>query len=330
MRLGIAFFSGDGSLPNPLDFYMQTSMWADARGFTSTWTPERHFQVFGGAFPEPAVAVAAAAGVTKNIRLRSGCVISPRHEVASIVERWAMVDCLSHGRVSLTLAPGARSEDFLFCPDRFDSRRSILRSQICEIRQVWKTGHFSFQQQSGVKQELPVFPRPKSNDIDVSIAVAGAPASYLEAADCGAGVYTHLASQTLDDLAKNISLYRANLPRGVEGEVALLLHTFVAETDDAARSIARKPLQEYLLRFLQVGSVAMEGRGQTPQMLAEVAAERYLRGRSLIGSRSSCLELLSQLEKIGVNEVACLVDFGVKETVVAENLRHLEMLIPEC
>ena len=47
----------------------------DVHGFSSVWTPERHFHDFGGLFPNAAVTNAAVAAITENVGIRSGSVV---------------------------------------------------------------------------------------------------------------------------------------------------------------------------------------------------------------------------------------------------------------
>jgi hypothetical protein len=63
--------------------------------------------------------------------------------------------------------------------------------------------------------------------------------------------------------------------------------------------------------------------------LVGVAFERYSRSRALFGTVQSCQPLLDKLEAAGVNEIACLVDFGVNEDLVLTSLKYLKQLKDE-
>jgi hypothetical protein len=62
---------------------------ADENGYSAVWTPERHFHAFGGLYPNPSVASAALAVITKNVKLRAGSCVSPLHHPIRIAEEWA-------------------------------------------------------------------------------------------------------------------------------------------------------------------------------------------------------------------------------------------------
>ncbi|MFX5562965.1 hypothetical protein ABTD73_21165, partial [Acinetobacter baumannii] len=46
-------------------------------------------------------------------------------------------------------------------------------------------------------------------------------------------------------------------------------------------------------------------------VIMEHAFERYFKTAGLFGSPSSCLATIDKLKQFGVDEVACLIDFGV-------------------
>jgi len=60
--------------------------------------------------------------------------------------------------------------------------------------------------------------------------------------------------------------------------------------------------------------------------LAAFAFERYYRTASLIGTPQHCMRMVERLIEIGVNEAACLIDFGVATETVLNGLKHLAEL----
>jgi hypothetical protein len=57
--------------------------------------------------------------------------------------------------------------------------------------------------------------------------------------------------------------------------------------------------------------------------LLEFAFERYYETSGLFGTPEQALAMVDQLKAIGVNEIACLIDFGVATDTVLNNLPHL-------
>ncbi len=105
MDFGIMFFSSAGRKGRAGNIYgllLDAARFADERGFSCVWTPERHFHEFGGLFANPSVTSAALAVATRHLQIRAGSLISPLHNPVRIAEEWAMVDNLSGGRVAVS------------------------------------------------------------------------------------------------------------------------------------------------------------------------------------------------------------------------------------
>src|SRR4029077_6434758 len=67
----------------------------------------------------------------------------------------------------------------------------------------------------------------------------------------------------------------------------------------------------------------------TPEDMAALldhAFDRYFDTAGLFGAPERALEMVEQLKGIGVNELACLIDFGVDPEVVLQNLPQLDRL----
>src|SRR5262249_52956195 len=60
--------------------------------------------------------------------------------------------------------------------------------------------------------------------------------------------------------------------------------------------------------------------------LLAFAFERYFETGALFGDPRGCLEMLDRLAGIGVDEVACLIDFGVDDDAVLAGLAPLAAL----
>jgi len=68
------FFSADGTAGEDQRYrlLLESARFADANGFSAVWTPERHFQAFGGLYPNPSVLSAALAMITQHVQIRAG------------------------------------------------------------------------------------------------------------------------------------------------------------------------------------------------------------------------------------------------------------------
>lgn len=307
---------------------------ADQHDFKAVWTPERHFHEFGGLYPNPSVVSAGLAMVTEKIQLRSGSVVSPLHDSIRIAEEWAVVDNLSNGRVGLAFASGWHADDFVLKPDKYEDRVEHMIKQIGEVKRLWKGDSLSRKNGVGKEVELRTYPRPIQEDLPIWITTAGNKETFIQAGKMGAHVLTHLLGQDLDLLAENIRIYRQTLKENgfnpTEGKVSLMLHTFVGEDLDTVRELVKEPFCHYLRSSagLVRNLAASIGRNMEDvdvgsEELLEAVFEKYWKKAALFGTPETCLAMIQQLQEIGVDEVACLIDFGLAPELVLEGLEHL-------
>ncbi len=64
--------------------------------------------------------------------------------------------------------------------------------------------------------------------------------------------------------------------------------------------------------------------------LLDTTFEWYFDHGSLMGTRSSCRTMIEQLSAIGVNEIACLIDFLDDDAAVLNGVKELVHLKAEC
>lgn len=320
---------------------IEGAKFADTHGFSSVWTPERHFHAFGGLFPNPSVTSAAIATITENVSLRAGSCVSPLHSSIRIAEEWSVVDNLSGGRVGISFAAGWQPNDFVIKPETFKDRKAEMFRQIEEVKELWRGGAVTLQNGTGDDIEVKILPRPVQEELPVWVTAAGNPDTFAGAGKAGANILTHLLGQTLEELRAKIAIYRqARKDAGHEGDgiVSLMLHTFVADDDDTAKEVAREPMKAYLKSAVGLikeaawsfptfkdSTTTDDGGFSTDGLTADEfdalldhAYERYFETSGLFGSTSRALQFVDAVKGTGADEIACLIDFGVpSETVLA-------------
>ena len=303
------------------------------------WTPERHFHEVAGLYPNPSVLSAALAVQTSRVQLRAGSVVLPLHNPLRVAEEWAVVDNLSGDRAGMAVTSGWVPNDFALLPEHFAAKREVMFEGIETVRTLWRGGAVRVKDGVGKEVELRVFPRPVQPELPVWLTCTGDPAMFERAGALGLNVLTALLGQTLEQAAEKIALYRrARAAHGHDpaaGRVAMMLHTFVGPTEEAVLQAVRGPFMEYMrahtglfatvIDSLDLG-VTMEDERQMDQLL-EFAFERYYRTSSLLGTPEKCMATLRTLEEMGVDEVACLIDFGVPTGRTLAALEDLHALM---
>ena len=335
VRFSIYFFSDDGS-KNSDDKYrllLESAKFADRHGFSAVWTPERHFQAFGGLYPNPSVLSAALAMITERTQIRAGSVALPLHHPVRVAEEWSVVDNLSRGRVGVSFASGWHPNDFLFAPGVYDERKEVMYRHIETIRKLWAGESVTFQSVNDSAVEVSILPKPIQTQLPVWITTAGNPETWNRAGEIGANVLAALPSYEVQDLAGFIRNYRAARARGGHdphsGIVSLMAHTFIGEDNEAVKEKVRQPFSNYLRTYFKQFEHA---HADTPMNEADkdalmaAAFENYFHDRTLLGTPAKCARLVERLAAAGVDELACLIDFGVATDSVLESLSYLNEL----
>jgi alkanesulfonate monooxygenase SsuD/methylene tetrahydromethanopterin reductase-like flavin-dependent oxidoreductase (luciferase family) len=83
---------------------------------------------------DPFASLAAAAAVTSEIRLATMIAIGPVRPAAQLLKGAASVQALSHGRLTLGLAIGARADDYEVCGLTTQGRGARLSDQLAQLR----------------------------------------------------------------------------------------------------------------------------------------------------------------------------------------------------
>jgi natural product biosynthesis luciferase-like monooxygenase protein len=346
---------GDGNTQNGTQnkykLLLEGSKYGDQNGFAAVWTPERHFHAFGGLYPNPSVTSAAIAAVTERIKIRAGSVVLPLHHPLRVAEEWSVVDNISNGRVGISFAAGWQPNDFTLRPENFADAKNIMLRDIDTVRRLWRGEKLSFPGATGKPVELGVLPRPVQKELPYWVTSAGNPETFIAAGKLGANVLTHLLGQTVEELAAKLAAYRKaykDAGHPGEGYVSLMLHTFVGPDEAAVREKVRKPLVEYLRTSMHLvkqyawsfpAFKRREGMDDTSAnvdlqslsddemtALLEHSFERYYETSGLFGTPDSCLEMVDKIKAIGVDDVACLIDFGVDSASVLSHLEYLNQL----
>jgi natural product biosynthesis luciferase-like monooxygenase protein len=319
-------------------FMRDVTLFADRAGFEAIYLPERHFHEFGSIYANPAIVAAHLIPQTKNIRFRTAGVSLPLHHPAEVVEWWAMNDVLSGGRVDLGFGSGWAKNDFIYAPENYEDRRQICSETIGVVQRLWRGEAVPFEGPDGAPVAISVYPRPVQPELNVWLLVTSSDEGFIHAGQQGYNVFTMLYGTNLDVMAKKIALYRgARREAGRDpaaGVVTLMLHTLLMEDRTQVLDAVEKPFRGYIKSALDahVATLIEKGGGALPDeaeraKMLDYAYERYTRTCAIFGTVEDGREMVEATKAAGVDEIACLVDFGVDYAVVKDSLVHLKRLV---
>jgi natural product biosynthesis luciferase-like monooxygenase protein len=344
LEFSLFYFADDNAVygEDKYRLYREGAIFADRNRLTAVWTPERHFHEKAGLYPNPSVLSAALATITKHVQLRAGSVVLPLHNSLRVAEEWSVVDNLSKGRVGISFTSGWMPNDFAFFPERYPVKREEMFRGIQEVQDLWRGQAIAGRDGLGKEIELRIFPKPINPELPIWLTCSGGPEMFEKAGELGCHVLTALLTQSIEEVAPKIKLYRESLVRhghkATDGRVTMMMHTYIGEDAEEVLRKVRVPLTKYLkshLNLIETGAQSLnldvdirehEDPEKYRDQMAAFAFERYYRTSSLIGTPSSCMKMVERLKAIGVDEVACLIDFGVDVDSVLASLEHLVVL----
>ncbi len=324
----------------------ESARWADQNGFVRLWMPERHFHSFGGLSPNPSVLAAVLATITENVQICAGSIVLPLHDPIRVAEEWAVVDNVSNGRVGLGVACGWVPNDFVISGHQsdFDRRKIVFEEKIEVLRNLWRGEPHQMTNPQGEEIEIHTLPRPIQKDVPLWITSAANPDTFRQAGEMGANLLTHLLGQSLKELSGKIKMYREAWSKAGhkgEGTVTLMLHTLVGDDDDEVHNLVREPMKKYLGGSLNLAAAHLASvpflkdtdkidlASLTPDIVdeaLEASFEKYFNMSGLFGSFEKCLDMVEQVDDIDVDEIACLIDFGLDDDTVLMNLENLNVV----
>jgi natural product biosynthesis luciferase-like monooxygenase protein len=342
MDLSVMFFGSDdaggpGGHAAKYDDILAIATEADRLGFTAVWTPERHFQQFGQVFPNPAVLGAALAVATERIGIRAGSLVLPLHHPLRVVEDWAIVDNLSRGRIGISVATGWHSTDFVLAPDNYADRRVRALRDIPLLRRLWAGEAVEFRDGTGRQVAVRTQPRAVSATLPLWLTTSGSAETWEAAGRLRINILGAAIGYTREQLTERIGQYRKTYDQTAgRGTVTLMAHAYLGISDDEVRRKVRAPLMAYMKSYVAQTASSRETDGRVTTLtesqretLAEFAFERYLAWGGLLGTARTCRRTLLDLRDLGVDEVACFVDFGLDRDDVLAGLRRLADLRKE-
>lgn len=115
--------------------------------------------------PDPLITLAAAAAVTRRIRLTTTILIGPVRLAANLAKQAASVADISGGRLVLGLGLGGREDDYTATDRPYHRRGRILDARMQEMRRIWQGGE--------INGAGPIGPTPSAGHIPLLVGGYG-------------------------------------------------------------------------------------------------------------------------------------------------------------
>lgn len=256
----------------------------------------------------PEIVLAAAASVTKNIKLGSAVTVLSSSDPVRVYQSFATIDQISNGRAEIVAGRGSFIESFpLFGYDLknynalFEEKLELLLKINRENPVTWK-GNFR-----PALQDQQVLPRAVS-ELPVWIAVGGTPESVVRAARLGLPVIFAIIGgnpaqfKPLFEYYKE--LYKDSGHDMSRFQVGVHMHSFFGE-DSKQTADAYYPV--YSSQMTRVG----RSRGWPPFNRQQFDYGRSAEGAYIIGDVSESVDKILQMhEMFGLTRFSAHMDVG--------------------
>ena len=310
MELGLYTFAdvGPGSDPaRRMRELVEEIELADRVGLDVFGVGEHHRPDY--AVSSPAVALAAAATRTKNIRLSSAVTVLSSDDPVRVFQDFATLDLISGGRAEIMAGRGSFIESFpLFGYDLgdydelFAEKLELLLKLRESERVTWSGRH------RAPLEDVGVYPRPVQDPLPVWIAVGGTPRSVVRAAVLGLPLAIAIIGGQPENFAPLAGLYRraaseaghdpAHLP------ISINSHAYVAGTSQEAGD-------EYFPTYAAMMNRIGRERGWGPMGRRQFEAGRSPRGALVVGSPEEVTEkILYEHELFGHGRFMAQISVG--------------------
>ncbi|WEK54056.1 MAG: LLM class flavin-dependent oxidoreductase [Candidatus Cohnella colombiensis] len=316
MELGISTFLE--TTPNPatgqaishaerLRNAVEEIVLADQVGLDVYGVGEHHRADYAGS--APAVILAAAAAMTKHIRLTSAVTVLSSDDPVRVYQAFSTLDGISNGRAEIMAGRGSFIESFpLFgysledYDQLFDENLELLLA-IRESEKVsWRGGH-----RPAIKN-LAVYPRSVQQPLPVWIASGGNPESVVRAGKLGLPLALAIIGGMPERFAPLVSLYKQAAEKAghdpAKLQIASHSHGFIADTTEKANELYYPSVQS------QMNTIGRE-RGWPRYDRDAYDAARSMRGALYAGDAEYVAEKIVLLRKnLGLTRFFLHVDIG--------------------
>ncbi|MCX8280723.1 LLM class flavin-dependent oxidoreductase [Phyllobacterium sp. 0TCS1.6C] len=270
----------------------------------------------------PAVALAAGAARTKNIRLTSAVTVLSSDDPVRVFQEYATLDLISSGRAEIMAGRGSFIESFPLFGHDLNDYDELFAEKLDLLLKLRESEHVSWRGRLRAPiDNLGVYPRPLQNPLPVWIAVGGTPASVIRAGTLGLPLAIAIIGGEPHRFSPLVELYReAGAKAGHAAEtlkVSINSHGYVGETSKGAAD-------QYWPSYEVVMNKIGRERGWPPSDRQHYEAGRSPRGALLVGSPQEVIDkILLQHSYFRHDRFMLQIDLGSlphKETLKAIEL----------
>src|SRR6202022_4501461 len=272
----------------------------------------------------PAIILAAAAALTKNIRLTSAVTVLSAADPVRVFQEFATLDLISNGRAEIVAGRGSFVESYPLFGLRLEDYDSLFAEKLDLLLKIRASTqvHWSGKHRAALTGQA-IYPRPVQNPLPVWVGVGGTPESFVRAGTLGLPLMVAIIGGEPKRFRPLLDLYREAGRRAGHSPEALTvgLHSvgFLADSTDEAADIF---FPGYAHTFTEIG----KERGWPPATRAQFDAQRGPTGALLIGDAKTVAKKIRYVNEVlgGISRIT--FQMGVSTLPHQKMLRAIEIL----
>lgn len=257
----------------------------------------------------PAVILAAAAAITKKIKLSSAVTVLSSADPVRTYQDFATVDLLSDGRAEIMAGRGSFIESYPLFGYDLNDYDALFAEKLDLLLQINKTEKINWRgkYRSPIHNQ-GVYPRALQPELPVWIAVGGTPQSVVRAATLGLPLAMAIIGGSPEHFVQLADLYKSTWKKAGHDESKLQIsvhsHGYIA---DDSQQAADEFYPSYHMLMTQLG----KERGWGPMTRQQFEATRSKRGALLVGNVQEVTEkILWEQELFGLTRFLLHISVG--------------------
>lgn len=315
MELGIGMFGDNHFTPDGkalptgqrLQELLEEVKLMDEIGVDFFGIGEHHRPDYAVSVPE--IILAAAASVTKRIKLGSGVTVLSSADPVRVYQQFATIDLLSGGRAEICAGRGSFIESFpVYGYDLkdyetlFEEKLDLLVKINQQERITWKG-----KLRPALNNQL-ILPRATNNHLPIWVAVGGTPESVVRAARLGLPVIFAIIGGNPKHFQPLFQYYREAWKHfghdPAKLQVGVHMHAFFGKN---SQQVADAYYPHYAAQMNRVGA----DRGWAPYQRSQFEAGRSSNGHLLISDAQEAIDKILQMQELfGLTRFSAHMDVG--------------------
>lgn len=293
---------------------------ADELGLDIFGVGEHHREDY--AVSSPAVVLAAAASITKNIKLTSAVTVLSSDDPVRVFQDFATLDQISNGRAELMVGRGSFTESFpLFGYDLKDYD-ALFAENLDLLLKLNKSEKISWNGKLRASlKDAGVYPRPYQNELPIWLAVGGTPESAVRAATLRIPMAVAIIGGMPERFVPFVNLYRqtaqevgrdlSDLPLGIN------THVFISES-------SQKAGDDYYPTYAAMMNRIGKERGWPLLSREQFDANRSSKGYLMVGSVQQVIDKILYEHEL-FNQTRFLAQMSVGTVDHKKVLKSMEL-----